>query len=62
MLGDDLTDEYAFAMAQSLGGVGVVVGARQPSVAHYALAGVAESRAWLLELTRHAMQQKKGNA
>jgi trehalose 6-phosphate phosphatase len=54
MLGDDFTDEYAFAMAQSLGGVGVIVGPRQPSVARYALATVADTRAWLLRLTRHA--------
>jgi len=58
MLGDDHTDEYAFAMAQSLGGVGVIVGARRPSVAHHALADVAQARAWLLQLTRHALQHK----
>lgn len=58
MLGDDHTDEYAFAMAQSLGGVGVIVGQRQPSVAQYALATVADARAWLLRLTRHAAQAR----
>jgi trehalose 6-phosphate phosphatase len=46
-LGDDLTDEDGFAAAQALGGYGVVVGRRRPTVARYALKDVAEARAWL---------------
>jgi trehalose 6-phosphate phosphatase len=46
-LGDDLTDEAGFAAAERLGGYGVVVGPRRPTLAAYAVAGVAEARAWL---------------
>ncbi|MGH7023839.1 MAG: trehalose-phosphatase [Caulobacteraceae bacterium] len=46
-LGDDLTDEDGFRVARSLGGYGVIVGARRPTGATYALAGVDEARAWL---------------
>ncbi|HZL01168.1 MAG TPA: trehalose-phosphatase [Caulobacteraceae bacterium] len=46
-LGDDLTDEAGFAEAGRLGGYGVVVGARRPTRATYALAGVAAARRWL---------------
>jgi trehalose 6-phosphate phosphatase len=53
MLGDDLTDEPAFAMAESLGGVGVVVGGRRPSQASHALCSTAQARRWLARLVRH---------
>jgi len=46
MIGDDLTDEPAFAMAQALGGLGVLVGAR-PTSARYRLLDVAAVHAWL---------------
>ena len=46
-LGDDLTDEAGFHAADRLGGFGVVIGPRRPTVARYALAGVAEAQAWL---------------
>jgi trehalose 6-phosphate phosphatase len=46
-LGDDLTDEDGFRAAQALGGFGVVVGARRPTSASYALADVEAARAWL---------------
>ena len=49
-VGDDLTDEYAFAVSQSLGGSGVVVGARRPTLANWALQDPAAVRAWLVEL------------
>jgi trehalose 6-phosphate phosphatase len=52
MLGDDLTDEHAFAAAQRLGGFGVVVGRRRPTVARHALTDVGEVRAWLTLLAR----------
>lgn len=47
MLGDDLTDEDAFARVNQNGGVSVVVGARRPTVARHALADPAAVRAWL---------------
>jgi trehalose 6-phosphate phosphatase len=46
-LGDDLTDEDGFRAAQRLGGFGVVVGARRPTAAAFALADVTAARAWL---------------
>jgi trehalose 6-phosphate phosphatase len=46
-LGDDLTDEDGFRAASELGGYGVVVGPRRPTLASYALAGVDEVRSWL---------------
>lgn len=50
VVGDDFTDEHAFVVAQSLGGVGVVVGARRPTDARWALQDPAAVRAWLLAL------------
>ena len=50
MLGDDYTDEPAFATAQALGGTGVIVGPARVSVAHGALADVAAVHAWLARL------------
>lgn len=52
MLGDDLTDEHAFAAAQRLGGFGVVVGRRRPTVARHALPDIGAVRAWLTLLAR----------
>lgn len=52
MLGDDLTDEHAFAAAQRLGGFGVVVGGRRPTVARHALPDIGAVRAWLILLAR----------
>ena len=53
MLGDDFTDEPAFAMAERLGGFGVVVGGRRPSQASHALCSTAQARRWLARLARH---------
>lgn len=53
MLGDDFTDEPALAMAERLGGVGVVVGDRRPSHASRALCSPAQARRWLARLARH---------
>ena len=50
MLGDDLTDEHAFAETTARGGVGVIVGERRPTCARFALADPAAVRAWLHEL------------
>ena len=46
-IGDDFTDEDGFAAAQRLGGFGVVVGQRRPSIARYALADPDAVLAWL---------------
>jgi trehalose 6-phosphate phosphatase len=50
MIGDDLTDEDAFAAANVLGGVSVIVGPRRPTLARHALATPAAARAWIAAL------------
>ena len=50
MIGDDATDEDAFAEVNAERGVSVVVGPRRPTVARYALASPAAARAWLAAL------------
>jgi trehalose 6-phosphate phosphatase len=51
MLGDDLTDESAFHVANARGGISIRVGpAPHPSDARYALADPAAARAWLADL------------
>jgi trehalose 6-phosphate phosphatase len=47
MVGDDLTDECAFAAADRLGGYGILVGPPRPSAARYRLPSVAAVRSWL---------------
>jgi trehalose 6-phosphate phosphatase len=56
MLGDDLTDEDAFRHANANGGISVIVGARRPTGARYALEDPAAVRAWL-----HALAEAKPN-
>lgn len=46
-LGDDLTDEPAFAQARALGGAGILVGAARPTEAQGRLGGPAEVLAWI---------------
>lgn len=46
-IGDDLTDEHAFAAAAELGGHGVLVGQGRETSAHFHLRDVATARAWL---------------
>lgn len=58
VLGDDLTDESAFARAAAHGGFGVVVGARRPTAATFALADPAATRGWLLALAGHLHARK----
>ncbi|HET9835388.1 MAG TPA: trehalose-phosphatase [Rhodanobacteraceae bacterium] len=47
MLGDDLTDEHAFEEVNGCGGVSVIVGARRPTHANFALDDPRAVRAWL---------------
>jgi trehalose 6-phosphate phosphatase len=46
-VGDDLTDEHAFAAAAALGGAGVLVGAPRESAARWRLPDVAAVARWL---------------
>ena len=46
-VGDDLTDEHAFAAAAALGGAGILVGPPRDSAASYRLESVAAVAAWL---------------
>lgn len=46
-LGDDYTDEHAFAAVETFGGFGVIVGARRPTRATHALADPVAVHAWL---------------
>lgn len=46
-LGDDLTDENAFAAARRLGGAGVLVGPERPTTAGYRLPDVSAVHQWL---------------
>jgi len=54
MIGDDATDEDAFAEVNAERGVSIVVGPRRPTAARYALAGPAAARAWLAALAADA--------
>jgi trehalose 6-phosphate phosphatase len=47
--GDDITDESGFATVNARGGISVLVGAREPSAAHYALRSPTAVRRWLAE-------------
>jgi trehalose 6-phosphate phosphatase len=46
-VGDDLTDEHAFAAAAELGGAGILVGPARPTAARYRLESVNALAAWL---------------
>jgi trehalose 6-phosphate phosphatase len=46
-VGDDLTDEDAFAAAASMGGAGLLVGEKRPTAARWRLPGVAAVARWL---------------
>ncbi len=46
-LGDDLTDEHAFASINALHGLSVRIGMREPSLAAFTLPGPAAAEAWL---------------
>jgi trehalose 6-phosphate phosphatase len=47
MVGDDLTDEDAFAAAEEAGGYGVLVGPSRPTRARYRLESVGDVLTWL---------------
>ncbi|MGE0596087.1 MAG: trehalose-phosphatase [Hyphomonadaceae bacterium] len=46
-IGDDVTDESAFAAADALGGFGILVGAVRETSSRFRLPSVASVRAWL---------------
>ena len=47
VMGDDLTDEYAFEAAAALGGCGILIGDLRPTAARFRLPSVAASLAFL---------------
>ena len=47
IVGDDLTDEDAFAAGLALGGTGILVGAERPTAAQFRLPSVSAVRQWL---------------
>jgi len=51
-IGDDDTDEAGFSAAASLGGVGILVGSRQPTAARYRLPDVPAVLRWLDEVAK----------
>jgi trehalose 6-phosphate phosphatase len=51
-VGDDWTDEHAFAAAAELGGGGILVGAARATAAHWRLDDVAAVAAWLESVAR----------
>ena len=51
-VGDDLTDEAAFAEAEALGGFGVIVGRRRPTRARYALDTPEDTFNWLQAISQ----------
>jgi trehalose 6-phosphate phosphatase len=58
-LGDDLTDEHAFAVINQQHGISVRVGSRDPTVAHFTLPDPAATSIWLnrlLEVINHGTQ------
>ena len=47
--GDDITDESGFAVVNAQHGISILVGAREPSAAHFGLSGPKAVRRWLEE-------------
>ena len=62
-LGDDLTDEHAFARIQKKNGIGVLIGRPRPTHASFSLPDPAAVEAWLVRvldaLSRGALQHDK---
>lgn len=57
MIGDDLTDEYGFAVARDLGGGGILVGALRKTSAFWHLEQVADVRHYLAGSLAHVRGQ-----
>jgi trehalose 6-phosphate phosphatase len=49
-LGDDLTDEHAFASVNAGHGLSIRIGTREPSLAHFTVPGPAAAEAWLIRV------------
>lgn len=50
VVGDDFTDEHAFAVANANGGVSIIVGPRRPTAANHCLPDPHAVRRWLARL------------
>lgn len=61
MIGDDLTDEAAFAQVNSLAGVSIKVGV-ETSLARYRLNDVSAVYHWLCSLVQHSNRQLERNS
>ena len=58
-LGDDLTDEHAFAVVNASAGISVRVGMRTPTLAHFTLSGPRAAHAWLHRVLATLTQEPK---
>lgn len=59
VLGDDLTDEHAFAAADRAGGISVRVGSREPTQAKFTLPSPSAVHAWLARVA-DALEHPQG--
>jgi trehalose 6-phosphate phosphatase len=55
VVGDDRTDEFAFAAAQRHGGLSVLVGTRSDTVAEYRISDPEAVRGWLTEIPEEVL-------
>jgi trehalose 6-phosphate phosphatase len=58
-LGDDLTDEHAFAVVNATAGISVRVGMRTPTLAHFTLSGPRAAHAWLYRVLATLTQESQ---
>ena len=61
-IGDDHTDEHGFEIVLARGGIAVLVGDRQPSVARHGLRDPEAVRAWLLDAARAPQPEAPSDA